>query len=130
MESLGNKYLIVSARRYHSFVEHLRKEGKLNETAETAINNLSLEDLIAVKLELSTKTLRSPLYQLPIWNNLEIIVREALIKFAVAVTKTPSEAAASLGINLKTLRKNMKQFHMLDYVSSRWREKQENKQEE
>lgn len=125
MKSLAEKYLMVTTKKYNSYVNYLRKQGKLNEAVETAINNLTLEEVIAVKLELGTKTLRSPIYQLPLWDHLEMIVRESLIKFAVSVANSPSEAAASLGINLKTLRKNMRQFHMFDYVSSRWRETKE-----
>ena len=112
----ATRYLKSSTRRWYSYVNVLREQGKLNEQVETAIHNLTLEDLIVVKLELSTRTQKSPLFGMPLYDMLETIVAEAMMKYAVSVTTTPSEAAASLGIALDTLRKNMHQFKIFDFI--------------
>jgi hypothetical protein len=114
-----NKYLYSTTKRWDSYVTRFRKAGMLNEQIETAINNLTLEDLIVIKLELSTRTQKSPLFGIPIWDTLNVIVRDALLKYAISVTQTPSEAAASVGLSLKQFRKNMKEFRMYNYIPSR-----------
>jgi hypothetical protein len=113
------KYLKDSTKRWVSFVNVLREQGKLNEQVETAIHNMTLEDLIAVKLELSSRTQKSPIYAIPLFETLEVIVRDAMLKFAISATRTPSEAAASLGISLEHFRSQMHEFKIYDYIPTK-----------
>jgi hypothetical protein len=110
------RYLKDSTKRWTSFINVLREQGKLNEQVETAIHNMTLEDLIAVKLELSSRTQKSPLYAIPLFDTLQVIVRDAMLKFAISATRTPSEAAAALGISLSYFRNQMHEFKIYDYI--------------
>jgi hypothetical protein len=62
------------------------------------LNRLTLEELVALKLELSTKTANTPLYNMPIRKNIHHIVNYACIWFAISSTFTMEEAAAMLGM--------------------------------
>ena len=113
------KYLKDSTKRWTSFINVLRDQGKLNEQVETLLHNMTLEDLIAVKLELSSRTQKSPLFGIPLYETLEVIVRDAIMKYAISATRTPSEAAASLGISLEHFRNQMHEFKMYDYIPTK-----------
>ena len=116
-----DRYLINNTRRWTSTLKKLRKEGKITEQFEVQLANLSLEEVIAIKLELSSKTLGSPLFGLPLWQSLTNIVQDAVLKFAVSTTQTSSEAARFLGINQKNLSPLIKKFKIYDYFGVRER---------
>ena len=91
-------------KRYYSLSNKLRKEGKSSEEFEILFNNLSLEDVIGLKLELASKFgLRGKMYGLPIWYSLRTIVKDAVLKFAVSATRSKREAARFLGLHEQSL---------------------------
>jgi hypothetical protein len=116
-----DRYLINNTRRWTSTLKKLRKEGKITEQFEVQLANLSLEEVIAIKLELSSKTLGSPLFGLPLWQSLTNIVQDAVLKFAISTTQTSSEAARFLGIDQKNLSPLIKKFKIYDYFGVRER---------
>lgn len=81
--------------------------------------NLTLEELIAVKLEISSKTLKSPLYGTPIWKHTRELVEDAVLKFAVSVTQCPTEAAMFLGMTPYKLYSLAKKYQIYNYFKSR-----------
>lgn len=124
-----NRWLLNETVRWTSLLKKFREEKKIDEHFEIMINNLTLEDLIALKLELSTKTLGSPVFGQPIWDTLHVIVEDAVLKFAISTTQTTSEAAAFLGISQKTLFRKTKQYGMWNYFDQRYLEKRNKKME-
>jgi hypothetical protein len=117
-----NRYLQISTKRWSSLLKKLRNEGKITEEFEILVSNLSLEDLIAVKLEISSKTNGSPLYGLPLWSSLTNIVQDAVLKFAISTTQTSSEAARVLGLEQRHLYPLVKKFRILDFFGKKFRE--------
>jgi hypothetical protein len=110
-----SRYLIDNTDRWTSLLKKLRQEGKLSEAVEIGINNLTLEELIAVKLELSTRTQKTPIFALPLWKNLDKIVKDAVLKFAISTTQTPSEGARIVGLNIRSFRQAVDHFRIKDY---------------
>ena len=89
---------------YYSLSNKLRKEGKTSEEFEILFNNLSLEEVIGLKLELASKFgLRGKMYGLPIWYSLRTIVKDAVLKYAVSATRSKREAARFLGLHEQSL---------------------------
>jgi hypothetical protein len=86
----------------YSISNKLKKEKKVNDDFEVMLNNLSLEEVIALKLELSTKAISNRLYGFPIWSNLPSIVKEAAYKYALSATRTQNEAMRFLGLKLNS----------------------------
>jgi len=84
--------------RYYSIINKLRKEKKINKEFELIVSNLALEDLIALKLELSTRPVSNRLYGLPLWENLLRITQEAVLKYAISATRSQGEAMRFLGL--------------------------------
>ena len=111
-----DKYLIEKTKRYRSFLKEYRASGKIDEITEIFIANMPLEDLIAIKLELTTRSLRAPLFGILSWGQIGKIVRDAVVKAAISITQTPSEGAALLGMNLDDFSKITKKFYIYRYI--------------
>ena len=94
----------------YSIINKLKDQNKLTDQALTCINNLSLEDVIAVKLELACNHINNRLYGFDIWRNSVYIVKDALLKFAISTTKSKKDAARFLGLTYADFRLACKKF--------------------
>ena len=81
-----------------SIIKNLKEKKILNKDLEILISELSLEELIMLKLEISSRQLGNRLFGFPIWKNIDYIVKDSIIKFAVNRTSSIREAAAILNI--------------------------------
>ena len=81
------------------------------------INNLSLEDLIAIKLELSANNINNRLYGFDLWRQSNNIVKEALLKFAVSTTKSKKDAARFLGLTYLEFKRVMTKYNVDQYFA-------------
>ena len=95
----------------YSMIRKLRNEGKLPEEAEIFLSNISLEDLIALKLEIAAKPTGGKLFGIPIWKSVPFIVRDALLKTALSVCKNKSEAASFVGLRLDKFELLIKKYN-------------------
>jgi len=99
----------------YSIANKLKKERKSNEEFEIMMNNLALEEVIALKLELSTREFASRLYGIPLWNNMLNIVQDAVLKYALSATRTQAEAMRFLGLKESSFFILMKKYSLDDY---------------
>ena len=83
------------------------------------INNLTLEDLIAIKLELSCALVKNKLYGIDFWSNSCYIIREALLKFAISVSKSKKDAARFLGMTYGDFKKTLSRYKVDNYFEER-----------
>ena len=88
----------------------LRREKKTSDDFETMIHNLSLEELVGLKLELAASHINNKLYNFPIYKSLRYIVKEACLHFALSSTRTFGDAASFLGMRESQLNKEIKKF--------------------
>tara|TARA_R100000234_G_scaffold117970_1_gene97440 strand:- start:129 stop:473 length:345 start_codon:yes stop_codon:yes gene_type:complete len=102
-------------KKSYSIIRKLRNEGKLPEEAEIFLSNISLEDLIGLKLELASKPIGGKLFGIPIWKSIPFIVRDALLKTAISVCKTKIEAANFLGMDVDKLDKLLRKYNTKDF---------------
>jgi hypothetical protein len=94
-----------------SFSNKLRKEGKSNEAFEIMLSTLTLEELLALKLECSSRLTAGKLYGFNLWSNIVDITKEALYNAVISVANTNKEATRILGISddtFKTLKRKYK----------------------
>jgi hypothetical protein len=87
-----------------SFSNKLRKEGKSNEAFEIMLSTLTLEELLALKLECSSRLTAGKLYGFNLWSNIVDITKEALYNAVISVAKTNKEATRILGISSDTFK--------------------------
>tara|TARA_B100000424_G_C22888350_1_gene472593 strand:+ start:673 stop:1023 length:351 start_codon:yes stop_codon:yes gene_type:complete len=98
-----------------SYSRKLKSEGRSSETFETQLAELSLEEVIGLKLELSAKELNGKLYGFPVWHSLPDIIKDAVVKFAISTTKTQGDAARMLGISPENFYKLKKRYKTEEY---------------
>ena len=93
-----------------SIINNLTHKGIINNSLLVLINNLTLEDLIAIKLELSCAYLKNRLYGFNLWHSVAHISREAVLKFAISTTYSKKDAARFLGLSYVDFKKLIKKY--------------------
>lgn len=103
----------VKGKSYHySTINRLQKEKKIDEVFLSRINQLTLEELIAIKLESAARFINHKLYGFPIWKSLHWICREAVLMFALSSTRSLNDASSFLGIPQQEFKENLKKFNI------------------
>ena len=104
-----------SKYKHKSIINKLLYNNIINESNLTFIDSMTLEDLIAVKLELSARYINNKLYAFNLLSNTNRLVKEAIIKFAISATQSKMDAARFLGIDYEGLRKLVNEYDLQDY---------------
>ena len=102
-------------KKSYSIIRKLRKEGKLPEEMEIFVANLSLEDLIGLKLEISSRPVSGKLFGIPIWKSIPFIVRDAVLKTAISVCRTKVDAANLIGMDVDKMDNLLKKYNTIDF---------------
>ena len=90
----------MSRKKYknYSFISLLKSQKKINNNALNTLSHLSLEEIIAIKLELSVQSLNNKMYNFPLWSAMPNITRDALLRYAMASCQSKRDMARFLGI--------------------------------
>jgi phosphoribosylaminoimidazole carboxylase (NCAIR synthetase) len=112
---------------YTSLSKTLKKHGKIDSEFEWRLSQITIEDLIALKLELSARSFGGKLYGYPLMKNVGNIVRESIIKFALSVTPSKSEASDLLGCAPDELNMYIKKYHLKEFCEGIIRARGESK---
>ena len=110
---MSSKYNI---KRF-SLIRKLKKEKRISYDLEVLLNSLTLEEIIAMKLELSARAAGNKFYGFPIWYSLQDMIKESLLLFAISSAKTKSEASRFLGLTPKRFRQLCKKFNIEQYIN-------------
>jgi DNA-binding NtrC family response regulator len=113
------KKRIYGKNKNYSVIQKLLTEEKISEKFLLDLNELSLEEIIALKLEVSAKSSGGTIFGVPIWNSLRDICRDATLKFAVSAARTKAEAATFLGISIHTLKDYLKKYEIEEYFEEK-----------
>jgi hypothetical protein len=102
--------------KYYSISNKLKKEKRSSEEFEIIFNNLSLEEVIGLKLELASKSaFNGKLYGVPIWYSIPSIVKDAVLKYAMSATRSKREAARFLGLNEFAMKRAIRKYRIDNY---------------
>lgn len=100
---------------HYSFSKKLRRDNKTSDQFEIMLNSLTLEELIALKLELANKAAGMPIYGFPIYKAMKHVVKAAVLMYAASATRSEREAAAFLGITRLEYRMYIRDYNILNY---------------
>ena len=100
---------------YYSISNKLKSEGKIDEKFEIQLSTLTLEEILALRLELAAKCVNYKLYGTNIWQKLPDIAKDAVLKYAYMAGKTKAEMASFLGVDKSRLRKLLKRYDIPNY---------------
>jgi hypothetical protein len=116
--SWKRKRRVIGRNTYYSISTKLRQEQKSNDEFEVMLANLSLEEIIALKLELASKPVNGRLYGFPIWKNLTDIVKDAMFRYAYSATRSQLEAMRFLGLREVDFLKYKKRYSIISYFEN------------
>tara|TARA_Y100000114_G_scaffold135721_1_gene136746 strand:- start:356 stop:685 length:330 start_codon:yes stop_codon:yes gene_type:complete len=97
-----------------SFINELKENNRISDKVLVSIGTFSLEELIAIKLELCANDINNRLYGFDIWRKTSYIVKDAVLKFSISTTKSKKDAARFLGITPTEFYKACKQFNITE----------------
>ena len=103
--------------KYKSVLKEINKNYN-NKSFEFILNNLTLEEVILAKLELSSRSLNEKFYGYPIYNNIQNIAKEALVKFALNFCDTKETAYSMLGLSRSQFIKYIKKHNIKKEVEN------------
>ena len=90
----------MEEKHFSSIAAQLRNEHRSNDEFEIMLQNLTLEEMISLKLELSAKTTNKKLFGFNLWRSIPDITRCAVLTYANKAARTKREAASFLGISM------------------------------
>ncbi|MHA1940748.1 MAG: hypothetical protein ACW97P_03355 [Candidatus Hodarchaeales archaeon] len=102
-----------------STISKLKDQNKINDQLLVCINSLQLEDLIAIKLELSSQYINNRLYGLDIWRRTSYIVKDGILKYSLSVAKSKMDAARFLGLSYVEYMKQLREYKTRDYFEEK-----------
>jgi hypothetical protein len=105
----------MSNKKYKSVSRVLKSQGKSCEEFENMLSALTLEEIFALKLELSAKLTKGKLFGFPIWKSFQNITKEALLMFAYSISRTSKEASSMLGITTYQYRQLIRKGKIREY---------------
>ena len=108
---------IQGRNKYYSLSKKLRREKRSNDQFEVMLSQLTLEEVIGLKLELASKVLGGRLYGLPIWSSMHAIVQDAVLKWVYSASRTKQEAMRFLGVNQAKFFELTKKYKVDNYFS-------------
>tara|TARA_R110000851_G_scaffold315887_2_gene478688 strand:+ start:5581 stop:5919 length:339 start_codon:yes stop_codon:yes gene_type:complete len=94
----------------HSFINLMKRKRRINENFLNILSSLSLEEVIALKLEISIQNINNKLYNFPLWSAMPNITRDALLRYAMAACQSKRDMARFLGIPINKFNEIIKKY--------------------
>lgn len=82
-----------------TLIHELKIKGRINEDFVNKIADLSLEEIITIKLETAARMMKGKLYGIPLWVNFPFVIRESLMEFVIRNCKTRRDMSDTLGVS-------------------------------
>lgn len=102
-----------SDNKNYNLKKQLLKENKIDKDFLEKLNFLTLEDLITLKMDSASKSLKGKLFNFPILKYATDICQEAIIKYALSVSNNRREASLILGKSKAELSYYMKKYNII-----------------
>ena len=102
---------VMKKKNYNSILKDINKKFD-NKDFEFILNNLTLEEVVLAKLELSSRSVNEKFFGYPLYNNVQNIVKESLVKFALEFCDTKERACSMLGLSRSQFIKYIKKYNL------------------
>ena len=96
----------------------LKKQNKIDAEFETKLNQLSLEEIISLKLNLIFDSVGDKVYGFHIFKNLDHLIKESIIKSTLSYCRSYESARRHLGLDISTWTKLLKKYVPMDYLTT------------
>jgi hypothetical protein len=108
------KTIYTSDNENYNLKNKLLKENKINNDFLNKLQFLKLEELITLKLLVSTEMLKGKLYNFPILKYSYQICKEAVVRYALTMAKNRREASLILGMKKAEFVNYVKEYGLLE----------------
>ena len=95
----------------YSFISILKEKRKINDDFLNTLSSLSIEEIIAVKLELSARLTKHKFYNFPLWKAIPAICKDAILKFVLSACESKRDGARMLGIDIREFDRLLKRYN-------------------
>ena len=89
----------------------MSKQRKINDDFLNLLSTLKLEEIIALKLEMSIRLTKHKLYNLPLWRSMPSICRDAVLRYVLSACESKRDGARMLGIDIREFDKLLKRYN-------------------
>ena len=96
----------------YSLINKFLKERKVNKEFILILSSLSLEDLIALKLESTSRILKGRMLSHSFFTSIKYMILEAIIKYILSISERKEDLELNLGIKYQTLRGILKKIEI------------------
>ena len=103
---------VFSSNKNYDLKNKLLKEEKIDKDFLEKLKFIKLEELIALKLLVSTSLLKGKLFNFPFLKYSSEICKEAVLRFALSQAKSKKEAQIILGIKKADLIHYLKKYNL------------------
>ena len=107
----------TTTSKYYSIINRLKDRNMITDKELVTIGNLTIEDLIALKFELSATNTKNKMYGFDIWKRSDYIIKESILKFAISATKSKKDVARFLGLTYKEFSRITKFYKVSNYFT-------------
>jgi len=98
-------------QKKYSFIHLMKEERRINENFLNILSSLSLEEAVALKLELSIQNINNKMYNFPLWSAMPNIARDALLRYAMSACQSKRDMAKFLGIPINKFNDILKKYN-------------------
>jgi hypothetical protein len=95
----------------YSFISLMKKKRKVNDEFLNVLSSLSIEEIIALKLEMSARLTKHKLYNFPLWKAIPSICKDAVLRFVLSACQSKRDAARMLGIDIREFNSLLKRYN-------------------
>jgi len=106
------KSIYTSDNENYNLKNKLLIEKKIDKDFLNKLQFIKLEELITLKLLVSTKSLKGKLFNFPIFKYCKQICREAVFKYSLSAANNRKEASLILGIKKADMMKYIKEYNL------------------
>ena len=104
----------ISDNKNYNLKNKLLKESKINKEFLQKLKFITLEELITLKLLVSTEGLKGKLYNFPFLKYASDICKEAIVRFALSKANNRREASLILGMKKADFIHYIKEYNLIE----------------
>ena len=94
----------------YSFISIMKRKHRVNDEFLSLLSSFSLEEIIALKLELAVQLTKHKLYNFPLWKAIPSICKDATLRFVLSACESKRDGARMLGIDIREFDKLLKRY--------------------
>ncbi len=118
---------LTSKKLTYNLKNKLLKEKKIDHYFLEKLSFISLEEIITLKLLVSTEALKGKIYNFPFLKYASDICKEAIIRFAISKANNRREVSLILGSKKAEIIKYIKEYDLMEEYNYDSRTKKNNK---